>query len=170
MGLCSSQCILSSDAWYRFVPFLKTFPLIAELRWSSRFTQYKVILVPSVIYVCWGEVLYVNVLIFIKISIYSFTYVLWTCGFLSGTSGEEPTCQCKRHKRHSFDPWVGQIPWSRKWQPTPLFLPGESHGQRGWWATVHEVAKSQAQLKRLSIHAFYSMSCNHYFLLKLSPT
>ena len=33
-------------------------------------------------------------------------------------------------KSHKFDPWVGKIPWSRKWQPTPVFLPGESHGQR----------------------------------------
>ena len=30
----------------------------------------------------------------------------------------------------AFDPWVGKIPWRRKWQPTPVFLPGESHGQR----------------------------------------
>ena len=29
-----------------------------------------------------------------------------------------------------FDPWVGKIPWRRRWQPTPVFLPGESHGQR----------------------------------------
>ena len=34
------------------------------------------------------------------------------------------------HERHRFDPWVGKIPWSRKWQPIPIFLPGESHGQR----------------------------------------
>ena len=39
-------------------------------------------------------------------------------------------CQCKRQKRHSFDLWVGMIPWRRKWQPTPVFLPGESHEQR----------------------------------------
>ncbi|RCU27096.1 hypothetical protein DVA79_19545, partial [Acinetobacter baumannii] len=31
---------------------------------------------------------------------------------------------------HGFDLWIGKIPWSRKWQPTPVFLPGESHGQR----------------------------------------
>ena len=31
--------------------------------------------------------------------------------------------------RSGFDPWVGKIPWRRKWQPTPVFLPGESHGQ-----------------------------------------
>ena len=29
-----------------------------------------------------------------------------------------------------FDPWVGKIPWRRKWQPTPVLLPGESHGRR----------------------------------------
>ena len=29
-----------------------------------------------------------------------------------------------------FNPWVGKIPWRRKWQPTPVFLPGGSHGQR----------------------------------------
>jgi len=33
-------------------------------------------------------------------------------------------------KRHRFDPWVGKMLWGRAWQPTPVFLPGESHGQR----------------------------------------
>ena len=42
-------------------------------------------------------------------------------------SGKESSCQCWRGR---FDPWVGKIPWRRKWQPTPVFLPGESHGQR----------------------------------------
>ena len=36
----------------------------------------------------------------------------------------------KRQKRCRFDPWFGKIPSRRKWQPTPVFLPGESHGQR----------------------------------------
>ena len=43
-------------------------------------------------------------------------------------SGKESTCQCPC-KRQDFDPWVGKIPWSRKWQPTPVFLPGKSHEQ-----------------------------------------
>ena len=34
------------------------------------------------------------------------------------------------NKRHRFDPWVRKVPWRRAWQPTPVFLPGESHGQR----------------------------------------
>ena len=45
-------------------------------------------------------------------------------------NGKESTCQCRRRKRLGFSPWVGKIPWRRKWQPTPVFLPGESHGQR----------------------------------------
>ena len=45
-------------------------------------------------------------------------------------SGKEPICQCRRCQIHGFDPWVGNIPWRRKWKPTPVFLPGESHGQR----------------------------------------
>ena len=48
--------------------------------------------------------------------------------FPGGTSGKEPACQSRRHKRHGFDPWVRKIPWRRKWQPTPVFLPGDSHG------------------------------------------
>ena len=38
--------------------------------------------------------------------------------------------QCRRHRKCSFDPWVGKFPWRRAWQPAPVFLPGESHGQR----------------------------------------
>ena len=52
-------------------------------------------------------------------------------GLPSGSSGKELACQCKRHNRHGFDPWVGKIPWKWAWQPTPVFLTGESHGQLG---------------------------------------
>ena len=51
-------------------------------------------------------------------------------GFPDGASGKEPACQSRRHKRHGFDPQVGKIPWRRAWQLTPVFLPGESHGQK----------------------------------------
>ena len=57
-------------------------------------------------------------------------------------SGKESICQCKRHRS---DPWVGKIPWSRKWQPTPVFLPGEFHRQRnpgGVGAAAYGVAKN----------------------------
>ena len=51
-------------------------------------------------------------------------------GFPGGVSAKEPACQCRRCKRHRFDHWVGKIPWRGAQQPTPVFLPGESHGQR----------------------------------------
>ena len=51
-------------------------------------------------------------------------------GFPDGASGKEPPCQCRRHQRHRFDPWVREILWRRAWQPTPVFLPEEFHGQR----------------------------------------
>ena len=50
--------------------------------------------------------------------------------FSGGTSGKESACQCRRHKRCRFNPWVGKIPWRRAWQPTLVSLPRESHGQR----------------------------------------
>ena len=41
-----------------------------------------------------------------------------------------------------------KIPWRRKWQPTPVFLPGKSHDKGAWQATVHGVAKSQTRLSK----------------------
>ena len=46
--------------------------------------------------------------------------------FPGGTKDKQSACQCRRHRRCRFDPWVGKIPWRRKWQPTPPFLPGNS--------------------------------------------
>ena len=51
-------------------------------------------------------------------------------GFPGDASSKEPDRHCRRHKRCGFDPWVRKIPWRRKWQPTPVFLPAESHGRR----------------------------------------
>ena len=55
-----------------------------------------------------------------------------------------------------FNPWVGKIPWRRPWQPTPVFLPGESHEQRSLAGLIHSVAKSRTRLKWLSTH-----TCTH---------
>ena len=51
--------------------------------------------------------------------------------FPCGASGKKKlACQYRGHKRCKFYPWVGKIPWRRAQQPTPVFLPGESQGQR----------------------------------------
>ena len=45
-------------------------------------------------------------------------------------NSKEPTCRCRKHQRCGYDPWVRKLPWRRAGQPTSVFLPGESHGQR----------------------------------------
>ena len=47
-----------------------------------------------------------------------------------GASAKEPACQFRRHRRCRFDSWVRKVPWSRKWQPALVFLPGKFYGQR----------------------------------------
>ena len=62
--------------------------------------------------------LYLDLVWFIFTNLYSFPRWL---------SSKESTCQCRRQ---GFNLWVRKIPWRRKWQPTPVFLPGKSHKQR----------------------------------------
>ena len=59
--------------------------------------------------------------------------------FPGGARGKEPAHQRRRDKKLRFDPWVRKIPWGREWQPTSVFLPGESHGQRS--LAGHRVAE-----------------------------
>ena len=47
--------------------------------------------------------------------------------FILKMSRQRICLQYRRHRRCGFDPWVWKIPWRRKWQPTPVFLPGKSH-------------------------------------------
>ena len=64
-------------------------------------------------------------------------------------SGKESACQCRRHRRLGFSPWVGKISWRRAWQSTPVFLPGELHGQRsleGYSPFGHKELDSTQQL------------------------
>ena len=80
-------------------------------------------------------ILYILILYIFKGYIITFVivitnYCLYSYGFPGGAGGKEPACQRRRRKRHGFKPWLGKIPWRRAWQPTPEFLPGESHGQR----------------------------------------
>ena len=56
-----------------------------------------------------------------------FYYYQWVLRASLWLSGKEPTGQCRRCR---FHPWVRKILWRMEWQPTPVFLPGEYHGQR----------------------------------------
>ena len=66
-------------------------------------------------------------------------HVSW--GFPGGASSKEPTCQCRRHKRYRFPPWVGKISWRRAWQPTPVSLLENPMDRGAWRTTVCGVAR-----------------------------
>ena len=101
----------------------------------------------------------------------------WLCG-------KETAFQCRRCCRCRINPWIGKIPWRRKWQPTPVFLPGKSHGQRSlagyspwghkrfwhglvtkqqhskdtlplWSATITEITDSQKKSRCLRLTALF---------------
>ena len=70
--------------------------------------------------------------------------------FLGGARGKEPTCQCRRHKGHRFNPWVRKIPGGghgKTLQYSCLEIPMD---REAWWATVYRVAKNWTWLKQLS--------------------
>ena len=89
----------------------------------------------------------------------TFPVVTFFQGFLAGTKRKEPTCQCRRHKRCWFDAWILKSPWRRAQKPTPVFSPGESHGQRSLGAIVHGIAKNQTRLKWLSAAHMGNICC-----------
>ena len=66
--------------------------------------------------------------------------------FPGGAVGKQSACRCRRCQRRWFDPWVGKIPWRRKWQPASVFLSGNSMGRGAWLTTVHGATKSLTQL------------------------
>ena len=96
-----------------------------------------------------------------------------------GTSGKEPASQCRRHKRCGFDPWVGKIPWRRAWQPTPVFLPAEFHGQwssAGYSQWGHKESDTTERLTLwlsewnvINLYLFKKPHC-HVFLIRLLIT
>ena len=60
--------------------------------------------------------------------------------------------QCKRPR---FDPWVGKILWRRKWQPTPVFLPGKSHEQGGLQGYSPQRQKESDTTERLTLYIYF---------------
>ena len=69
--------------------------------------------------------------------------------------------QCRRCR---FYPWVGVIPWRRKWQPTPVFLPGKSHGQRSPVGSSPRGCTESDSTERLhTTTAMTSADLNHWF-------
>ena len=67
-------------------------------------------------------------------------------------NGKESTSQWRRLKRHSFDPWVGKIPWRRKQQPTPVFLPGKFNGLKSLVGYSPWGHKKPDPMEQLNMH------------------
>ena len=104
----------------------------------------------------------------------------WWC------SSKESACQCSRLRRCGFNPWVGKILWRREWQPTPVFLPGESawteepgglHSMRlqitfwTWlsdWATAHSKSHPSHKTQSFWIASLFYFIKRNYHSLKCS--
>ena len=79
-----------------------------------------------------------------------------------GSDGKESACQCKRPR---FNPWARKILWRRKWQPTPVFLPGKSHGQRRLAGYSPGGHKESNVTKQLTHSLFIAHSLFFFFLM-----
>ena len=83
------------------------------------------------------------------------TITMYQLGFPDGASVKEIAYQCRRHKRHGFKPWVGEILWMRAWPFTPVFLPGESHGQRSLVGYIPQCYKEMDMNETTQQQLFY---------------
>ena len=81
--------------------------------------------------------------------------------WLSGK--KESAGQCRRHRRPEFDPWIGKILWGRKWQPTPVLLPGKSHEQRSMVGYSPWGRKESDMTERLPFHFSLEAAASFYF-------
>ena len=84
-------------------------------------------------------------------------FLIWkhykaTMGFPGGASGKEPSCQCRRHKRCRFNPWVRK-PGAGHGNPLQYSCLENPRDGAAWWAAVLWITKSQARLKQFSTHA-----------------
>ena len=73
-------------------------------------------------------------------------------GFPGGATVKESACQCRRCKRYGFSPWLGKIPWRKKWQPTPVFFSVKSHGQRNLAGCSPWGHKESDMTEQLRVH------------------
>ena len=67
-----------------------------------------------------------------------------------------------RRKKCRFDPWVGKIPWRRKWQPTPVFLSGESYGHMSL-AGYSPWGCKESNMTKMTEHSAHVYSFSDYF-------
>ena len=89
-----------------------------------------------------------------------------TTGDTRCLGGKESACQCRRRRRHRFDPWIRKIFCRRKWQPTLVSLPGKSHGQRSLEGYTLWGLRELDMTEQLSMHDEILMSATSHFYIK----
>ena len=86
---------------------------------------------------------------------------MWLLNYRASLAAQTILSVCLQCRRPGFDPWVAKIPWRRKWQPTPVFLPGKSHGWRslvGYSPWGHKESDTTERLHFTSLHYSYLYS------------
>ena len=99
--------------------------------------------------------------IYMQFIIGQLSFNKWSNKKLGWRRGKESACQCRRHWRRGFDPWVENIPWRREWEPIPVFLPGKSHGQR----SLPSSSVRQAPLSMGSHRVKHDWACTYPTLI-----
>ena len=77
-------------------------------------------------------------------------------GFPGGEVVKDPSASAGDAKRRVSNPWVGKVFWRRAWQPTPVFLPGESHGQRSPAGCIAWGCKESDTTEHVHTHLLYA--------------
>ena len=99
---------------------------------------------------------------------------LWAIPSISGASKvallvKNHACQCKRDRRDGGSIWVRKIPWRRAWQPTPILLPGESHGRKSLLGYGPWGDKESDVLKQLSMHTHKQHIYSVFLVSEINP-
>ena len=91
-------------------------------------------------------------------------------GFSGHASGKQPAYQCRRCKRHEFDPKVRKIPWRKNGNSLQYSCLTDKNpmDREDWWATVLGVTKSRTRLKLLSMYVIIAYKINHNNRIKQS--
>ena len=97
-----------------------------------------------------------------------FWFLLWIQWLLRWHRGKESAYWCRRCQKHRFYPWVGKIPWRRKWQPSPVFLPGKSHEGGAWRATKSLAGHKESDTTEWLSRPYFS-TCAQWVLIHSFP-
>ena len=109
------------------------------------------------------------ILVVLEVMFFYLLLIISILGFPGDINGKEPTCQCRRHRRRQFELCIRKIPWRRAWQPTPVFLPGESHRQRSLAGyspqSCKELDTTDVTLVCMHVSVYYQYTDTVYYII-----